>query len=45
MGSAAKGVSGVSSALPFFVATAGLRDAKSGNDAPEIEGAPQPQDA
>jgi len=29
----------------FSVATAGLRDAKSGNDAPEIEGAVQPQDA
>jgi len=29
----------------FSVATAGLRDAKAGNDAPETEGAAQPQEA
>ena len=36
---------GIAGGFLFSVATAGLRDAKSGNDAPEIEGSAQPQDA
>ena len=36
---------GIAGGFLFSVATAGLRDAKAGNDAPETEGAAQPQDA
>lgn len=36
---------GIVGGFLFYVATAGLRDGKSGIDAPEIEGTAQPQDA